>query len=331
MCVLVWVWVQVKSNPANYDAWFDYVRLSEEEGVLDTTRDVYERAIANVPPAAEKNLWRRYVYLWINYAVFEELVAKDAARTREVYDACLRLIPHSTFTFAKIWLLYAHFEIRQKDPKAARKVLGKALGMCPTEKLYKGYIELELQMREFDRCRTLYNKYLEFNPANCNTWTKYAELEAILGDVERARGIYELAVEQPLLDMPEVLWKAYIDFETELEEFDKARDLYERLLQKTQHVKVWIAYAEFEAAMEHDDMVAQTRHVYETGEKEVRKGGDKTQRLLLLESWRDFERDFGDEYRASVMPLSHSLCTLQRPISACVAFSIAWLLTEAGL
>lgn len=37
-----------------------------------------------------------------------------------------------------------------------------------------------------------------------NTWTKYAELEAILGDVDRARGIYELAVEQPLLDMPEV-------------------------------------------------------------------------------------------------------------------------------
>lgn len=53
--------------------------------------------------------------------------------------------------------------------------------------------------------------------------------------------------------------------------------------------------------MEHDDMLAQTRHVYETGEKEVRKGGDKTQRLLLLESWRDFERDLGDEYSAHVL------------------------------
>lgn len=33
-----------------------------------------------------------------------------------------------------------------------------------------------------------------------------------------ARAIYELAVGQPLLDMPEVLWKAFIDFETELGE-----------------------------------------------------------------------------------------------------------------
>jgi hypothetical protein len=32
-------------------------------------------------------------------------------------------------------------------------------------------------------------------------------LEAVLGEEERARGIYELAVTQPLLDMPEVLWK----------------------------------------------------------------------------------------------------------------------------
>lgn len=47
-----------------------------------------------------------------------------------------------------------------------------------------------------------------------------------------------MGVEQPLLDMPEVLWKAYIDFEIAEEESDKARALYERLLERTSHVKV---------------------------------------------------------------------------------------------
>ena len=47
-----------------------------------------------------------------------------------------------------------------------------------------------------------------------HTW-KQTELETLLGDIDRARGIYELAVEQPRLDMPEILWKAYIDFECE--------------------------------------------------------------------------------------------------------------------
>ena len=37
---------------------------------------VYERAIANIPPAPEKRYWQRYIYLWINYALFEELEAK---------------------------------------------------------------------------------------------------------------------------------------------------------------------------------------------------------------------------------------------------------------
>lgn len=36
---------------------------------------------------------------------------------------------------------------------------------------------------------------------------KYAELETLLGDVERARGIFELAIKQTKLDMPEILWK----------------------------------------------------------------------------------------------------------------------------
>lgn len=136
-----------------------------------------------------------------------------------------------------MWLLYGQFEIRQKNLQAARRGLvrslllmiyvfhcdtsnlkcsviwpspspqGTAIGKCPKNKLFKGYIELELQLREFDRCRKLYEKYLEFAPENCTTWIKFSELETILGDTERARAIFELAIGQPRLDMPEVRLK----------------------------------------------------------------------------------------------------------------------------
>ena len=70
-------------------------------------------------------------------------------------------------------------------------------------------------------------------------------MEAILGDTDRARAILELAIGQPRLEMPEVLWKAYIDFELEQEEFGRTRSLYQRLLQRTKHVKVaiWLVYS----------------------------------------------------------------------------------------
>jgi crooked neck len=225
-------------NAHNYDTWFAYIKLEEEIGDYARIRDLYERAISKVPPVSEKRFWRRYVYLWLFYAVWEESVAQDVDRAREVYVQSLKVIPHKTFTFAKLWIQYARFLIRQKDLVAARKTLGMSVGICPKARLFKGYIELELSLREFDRIRTLYEKFLEWNPTNCTAWMKYAEFERMIDDIDRARGIYEIAVQQNMLDMPEVLWKAYIDFESDNSEYSKARALYERLLDKTQHVKV---------------------------------------------------------------------------------------------
>lgn len=287
---------EIKTNSNNYDAWFDYLRLMESEADdVEVVRDVYERAIANIPPVEQKKHWRRYIYLWINYALFEELLAKDTAKTREVYKACLDLIPHKKFTFAKVWLLYAQFEIRQKNLKGARQAMGIALGKCPKNKLFREYIALELQLHEYDRCRKLYEKYLEFDPSNCSTWIKYCEMETQLGEMDRTRSIFELAINQPILDMPEVLWKAYIDFEISIEETERTRQLYERLLERTQHVKVWISYAQFEAGTSDDDSTSLVRNVYERGDRSLQNPDSKEERLLLLESWKEFEVKHGDE------------------------------------
>jgi crooked neck len=238
----------VRSNPENYDAWFDYARMEESAGDLEKTREVYERAVAVVPPATEKRYWRRYIYLWINYALFEELEAKDNERAREVYRECLKLVPHASFSFSKIWILAAKFEIRRLKLAAARKILGVAIGLAPKAKIFETYVDMEMQLGNVDRCRTLYQKHLEIAPHNCFTWEKFAELENSLGETERARAIFEIAIARPVLDMPEVLWKAYVDFEIGEGERARARDLYERLLDRTQHVKVWMSYAQFEAA-----------------------------------------------------------------------------------
>ncbi|XP_054720155.1 crooked neck-like protein 1 [Uloborus diversus] len=116
---------ETKNNPLNYNNWFDYLRLMESESSIEETREVYERAIANVPIKKEKRYWRRYIYLWINYALYEELNVKgvEEDKTREVYLACLNIIPHKVFTFAKVWLLAAEYEIREKNLMAARKLL----------------------------------------------------------------------------------------------------------------------------------------------------------------------------------------------------------------
>jgi crooked neck len=36
---------ELKSQPLNYDTWFDYTRLEEQSGNVSMAREVYERAI----------------------------------------------------------------------------------------------------------------------------------------------------------------------------------------------------------------------------------------------------------------------------------------------
>jgi len=267
----------LKANPLSYDTWFEYGRL--EEGAASTAasgpagrspanpawtaaagrvREVYERAVANLPPcgdgvsagldpAAAKRLWSRYLYLWLRYAVWEELGAGDLARARAVHKAALAIIPHRVFTFGKLWVAAAHAAVRGRDLPSARKLLGTAIGMCPKASVFRAYIALELALGAIDRARTLHTKWAEWAPHSAEAWTAFADLEAGLGEAARARSIFELGVGQPALDAPDAVWKAYIAFEVGMRERGRARALYERLLDRTRHVKVWLAYAAFEA------------------------------------------------------------------------------------
>lgn len=283
---------EIKLNPHNYDIWFDYIRLEEGYGNVARTREVYERAVSQVPPARiEKRFWKRYIYLWINYAIFEELDAADPMRAREVYKACLALVPHKQFSFSKVWTMYGHFEVRQKQLDAARKVLGMAIGMAPTHKIFRAYILLEWKLMNVDRCRTLFEKWLEFAPEFVDAWREFVTMETELGEYDRVRAIFELAIDQPLLDMPEHLWKAYIDFEIGREEYNRARELYERLLQRTQHHKVWASFAQFELTA---GGAQQARAVFARAYDLLRREEKKEERVHLVDAWQAFEREHGD-------------------------------------
>jgi len=113
-----------------------------------------------------------------------------------------------------------------------------------------------------------------------------------------------LAVEQPTLDMPELLWKAYIDFEFTEEEFEKTRLLYQRLLEKTGHVKVWISFAQFELNADEGDKqgaLERARKVFENAYKSMKEKELKEERVLLLESWKEFETNHGTQETLSTV------------------------------
>jgi crooked neck len=91
--------------------------------------------------------------------------------------------------------------------------------------------------------------------------------------------------------MPELLWKAYIDLEIRLGEHDRVRALYSRLLERTKHVKVWISRAVFEGSV---NQIARARPIFTEADAHFKAQGNKEERVMLLEAWRDYELKYGD-------------------------------------
>jgi crooked neck len=52
--------------------------------------------------------------------------------------------------------MFAHFQLRCNNLEKARKIFGTAIGKCANEKIFKEYIDMESQLAEIDRVRTIY-------------------------------------------------------------------------------------------------------------------------------------------------------------------------------
>lgn len=89
-------------------------------------------------------------------ALCDEHDVEDTVRTRDLYRESQKLIPPNKFSFAKILILAAQFEIRRKYLKAAWFILGNPIGFAPKHKIFRKYIKIELQLGNIDCSKTLY-------------------------------------------------------------------------------------------------------------------------------------------------------------------------------
>jgi len=105
----------LKKNATDYDTWFEYVRLEETTENIDAIRELYERALQQQPVIFRKEYWKRYMYLWYGYAMFEEIVAGDMGRARDIYKEAHKMTRKHKLYFGKLYKMFAEFELRQQN------------------------------------------------------------------------------------------------------------------------------------------------------------------------------------------------------------------------
>ncbi|MEW5311125.1 MAG: hypothetical protein WDW38_002865 [Sanguina aurantia] len=312
-----------------------FAEFEEKVKELERARAIYKYALDHIPKGQAVALYARFVSFEKQHGDREGIEEVVVSKRRFQYEEEVQRAPLNYDN----WFDYIKLEESAGDVERTREVSrhrqmgergrgrGRGTISCTVkrvgaeEKLFKAYIELEGQLGNVDRCRKLYEKYLEWSPANCTAWIKFAEMEKGLGEVGRTRALYELAIAQPVLDIPEGLWKSYIDFEIGEGERGRVRLLYQRLLDRSKHVKVWLSFAQFEAAPmpepavdEEDEAEAEARaaaarlaaasgpesarsrseaasRVYARGYTSLREvtPDSKEEAVMLLEAWKAHE------------------------------------------
>ena len=326
----------VEQDRLDFDSWWLLLDITMEDKSLsfEEIRTLFDRAVEAVPPHETKTLlWKRWIFLWIRYAFWEEFTNDDIARAKGVWNKCLKVIPHNKFTFNKAWIMAAQFELRNGGENRlsnTRKILGKAIGTMnyPKNNLFRFYIDLENKLGEWDRIRKIYEKWLEVSIIKSDTSAlavllDYIEFEKGLEETSRCEALYEMGLLLIHNDLTctkltpfEVLWTSFIDYYRQEFEYDKARDIYQRLLTENDHVKVWISYAMFESSIpneeqllafqENDDITElefelehtqknRTRRVFKLANDHFKEIKGNEERLIILEAWKDYERINGEE------------------------------------
>lgn len=193
----------LSSDPYNYGIWWLYLDIISDP-VLQLSQpsieEAFNKAVSKTPTSSKKRDWLPYIYIWHRFLIFEELSRSNLDQIRSLYGKLLKVIPHKHFTFAKIWISYAEFEIRHDNLKKARTILGQSIGICPNQKIISYYISLEIKLHHYDRCRKLFNKLLMEFCDNYQVWQMYIEFENQLQETVRAQAIYDLAINHEFLD-----------------------------------------------------------------------------------------------------------------------------------
>lgn len=258
----------------DYDIWWIYLDLIENYYPNEFTQSL-EDAFMIVPYQEELvSDWEKYIFICLRYLCYLELTKIDINKCRSVYNKLINeIIPHKLFTFNHVWIMFVQFEIRQDDFIAVEKIMDRSLETCPSETLFKSYINLQIKLKNFDQVRNLYEKAIQFNPSDHSLWFQYTDLEENLGDTDRCRQIFQIMCNEEINSFDQStkskILEKFIDFETNSQEFDNGKKLYESLLKLNKfNVDTWIKFAMYNYSVPTDEQLEKLKNIQDKREQE---------------------------------------------------------------
>lgn len=226
--------------------WIKYIAWHVSNGGTEAARTVAERALETIHFREEGerfNVWMAYLNLENMYGepTPAEAVAKlfqkasqmtdskklhlgvagmyDRTDQAEPAEAMLKAACRKFSMSAKVWLRHIEHLVKRGKGDAGKAVMDRALQSLPRRKHIKVISQtalLEFRIGDAERGRSIFEGILQSYAKRVDLWNVYLDQEVKLGDLPRARALFERAT---ALTLParrmKSLFKKYLEFEAE--------------------------------------------------------------------------------------------------------------------
>ena len=106
------------------------------------------------------------------------------------------------------------------------------------------YARFEEENKEYERARSVFERALEVDHRSSQLWLRYAEFEMRNEFVNHARNVFDRAVQ--ILPRVDFLWYKYVFMEESVGAIPKCRAVFERWMKWQPDDNAWISFARFE-------------------------------------------------------------------------------------
>ncbi|TBU07254.1 hypothetical protein CWI36_0301p0010 [Hamiltosporidium magnivora] len=173
--------------------------------------------------------------------IFEKY--EDLKKLEFIYENVICFIIKLGINYSKVFVEYAKYFERANKISESRKIYGKAIGLLPTSEVFENYLEMEKKLKEDDRVRKIYEKYLENDLENGLVWLEFSKWEYKHLVMYRTHSILDLGLKYAEFNRKEI-FEFYIEIEKKIDCL-KTCKLYEKFCNEFPKEENYFSFFEF--------------------------------------------------------------------------------------
>mmetsp|Transcript_63107 Transcript_63107/g.162498 ORF Transcript_63107/g.162498 Transcript_63107/m.162498 type:complete len:962 (+) Transcript_63107:93-2978(+) len=200
-----------------------YARFLEERKYFEDAFKVYERGLKVFNWPHVNDIWLTYLSQFV-----ARYGGRKLERARDLFEQAIEKVPPKYAR--RLYMLYAKLEEEHGLARHALSIYNRATDAVPEKDAFECYTVLVRKTAELfgqTRTREIYDQAIEKLPQDRikDACVRYAKMETMLGEVDRARGIYTHASQfcDPRTD--DDFWKVWRSFEVQHGNEDTFRDM----------------------------------------------------------------------------------------------------------